>query len=655
MATKERLEQALRNADKAGDVAAAKRFAAAIRNGEYDQSSVNPAQPVVEQPKQEIGTFDALGSGFKRGITQVGVGLTQKLLETAQYFNQGDVDEFEAALASGELKNTPDNQAKLAQLKKIVQDKQGAINLAQGFEQQQRDQFAPIQESNPVASMAGNVAGQIAAIPIPGIQAGLKAQMLKGAAEGAGIGYIQPTVEGESSNQNAAIGTAIGAGVPLALRPIVAGAGAAYRAVAGDATGDAANVARYADQNNLPFMTTDAIAPESWGARAAQSASEKVPFVGTGGMRANQQNARTDVMKDIAERYGVPNDREIIESLSRKSDKLSAAAGKRYDETVQAMGDTPIPLTRSIAAIDDQIQKYTQGGAVSNPKVVNALKTVRDQLTSGDNNLALLRQNRTTFRELFRDENGAAVPSAQKAIDAVYNGLTADMRTAVGSKLGPAALREMNQADAIWAREAGLAQNTKLKNIIAKGDIKPEIAQGMLFSKSPSETKILFNSLDTKGRDNARAAILNKIFESSRESPDVFLNKLTSPQYAAAVNQFFKGENKAALMGAVNYLKYTKQAAKAGANPVNGQQVMQIGVPAVGVGSYALGGLPALGAVASVGAAARIYESKAVRNALLRMSSIPPGSTKFEKAAAELESAINAVAPKTQGTEEQTQ
>lgn len=37
MATKERLEQALRNADKAGDVVAAKRFAAAIRNGEYDQ------------------------------------------------------------------------------------------------------------------------------------------------------------------------------------------------------------------------------------------------------------------------------------------------------------------------------------------------------------------------------------------------------------------------------------------------------------------------------------------------------------------------------------------------------------------------------------------------------------------------------------------
>ena len=39
MATKERLEQALRGADKAGDVIAAKRFAAAIRNGEYEATS----------------------------------------------------------------------------------------------------------------------------------------------------------------------------------------------------------------------------------------------------------------------------------------------------------------------------------------------------------------------------------------------------------------------------------------------------------------------------------------------------------------------------------------------------------------------------------------------------------------------------------------
>ncbi len=62
MATKERLEQALRNAHNAGDKAAAARFASAIKNGEYDQPQALteadiptgferqfPAQPVQEQ------------------------------------------------------------------------------------------------------------------------------------------------------------------------------------------------------------------------------------------------------------------------------------------------------------------------------------------------------------------------------------------------------------------------------------------------------------------------------------------------------------------------------------------------------------------------------------------------------------------------------
>jgi hypothetical protein len=51
MATKERLEQALRNADKAGDVAAARRFAAAIRAGEFDQ--VQPMNTDVPGPEQD--------------------------------------------------------------------------------------------------------------------------------------------------------------------------------------------------------------------------------------------------------------------------------------------------------------------------------------------------------------------------------------------------------------------------------------------------------------------------------------------------------------------------------------------------------------------------------------------------------------------------
>lgn len=63
MATKERLEQALRNADKAGDVAAAKRIAAAIRNREYDDA-----------PPEEKGMIESAADVALEGMAAVNRG-----------------------------------------------------------------------------------------------------------------------------------------------------------------------------------------------------------------------------------------------------------------------------------------------------------------------------------------------------------------------------------------------------------------------------------------------------------------------------------------------------------------------------------------------------------------------------------------------------
>lgn len=115
MATKERLEQALRNADKAGDVVAAKRFAAAIRNGEFDQDEKLQSQPLnMDVPSAEQDAFVAQGYaqsepermkaqtinemnplekaavGFQTGLRQVarGIGLGGPQNPNVQYENQ---------------------------------------------------------------------------------------------------------------------------------------------------------------------------------------------------------------------------------------------------------------------------------------------------------------------------------------------------------------------------------------------------------------------------------------------------------------------------------------------------------------------------------------------------------------------------------------
>lgn len=73
MATKARLEQALRNAHNAGDKAAASRFAAAIRNGEYDQEQ--PVNLDVPGPAQDA----VVAQGYAQAQAQPKPGLLDKV------------------------------------------------------------------------------------------------------------------------------------------------------------------------------------------------------------------------------------------------------------------------------------------------------------------------------------------------------------------------------------------------------------------------------------------------------------------------------------------------------------------------------------------------------------------------------------------------
>lgn len=119
MATKERLEQALRNADKAGDIAAAKRFAAAIRAGEYDQKQPVTAEQVptgfentqyAPEPKTNSSFADVVNEGaaaINRGV--VGVvdflgGLVREPVNAAAYAAGSD---YRMPTLRESLANTP--------------------------------------------------------------------------------------------------------------------------------------------------------------------------------------------------------------------------------------------------------------------------------------------------------------------------------------------------------------------------------------------------------------------------------------------------------------------------------------------------------------------------------------------------------------------
>jgi len=631
MPTKSQLETALRNADKAGDAGAAKKLANALKSGQFDQDATN-----------DVGRAEALGKGFVRGAEQTLGGAAQKMAEIRLDQLNRQASEFDAAMQSGEI---PINDESIAEMNRIQSE---AVRIAQdlkGFEQNEvskRQAYQPIQEQRPILSTIGNIGGQVASIPIPAARLGLPAQMAIGGAEGAALGAIQPTVGDETTAEEIKAGAAFGAAAPAILRPLVSATGAAYRGVTGQAAPDAARAIDYAKEQNLPLMTSDVAPPETFAGRAAQSLAEKIPVVGTGGARAEQQAARSAQIKSVAEQYGLPSDEEIIKSLNKKSDKIAKAAGQRYTKIIDQMSSSVVEPRATISVIDSQLSKLNAPGAIKSPKLTSILHSVKDDISSGAQDISLLRDNRTKFRETIKGESTVLNDTEQRVIDSVYKAMTDDIVNAVSKKLGPDAASGMKQADAIWSRESRAIKNTKLKNLFNKGNIKPEEASKMLFSNDKSEINTLFSALDTTGRKNARAAVIQRAFERSEGSPERFLGEMKKMRNQTQA--FFKGKDGRELNGLINYLQHTREAGKAAVTTKTGQEAVQLGAPvAVMADVGTTGGIGTAG-FAAYGALSRIYESPAVRDIMANMAGIKPGSTAFEKMANKLEGELNKAA-----------
>jgi hypothetical protein len=412
----------------------------------------------------------------------------------------------------------------------------------------------------------------------------------------------------------------------------------AFRISKGDSSlpENAQSALNYADNEGLILPTSDVLQPKTALGIQAQSAAEKIPLTGTGAMRADQQAQRIEQIKKLSEQYGTPSDDEIVASINRSTNKVKGAAGKRYEQIISDMGAQPIELKQTVLAIDDALNQYAKPGALKNEKVLGSLQQIKDQLLSGENDLQLLRQNRTLFRELIKGEDTALPESAKRINDRVYQAMTNDMVDGVSTKLGPDTARKMREADAIYADEINSIKKTKLKSILEKGDVKPELATRMLFSTDRSEFKGLYDSLDIKGRENARAAIVSRMFEKfdTTESPEKFLSE--AAKIKPQIGVFFKGEERKQLDGLINWLDSTRQATKASTVTSTGQQNFQVLAPSAVVGDiYTTGGI-GVATVGSLGALAKVYESKPVRSIMIRMASTPKNSPEFKRLSNEL-------------------
>ncbi|EMZ1508954.1 lytic transglycosylase domain-containing protein [Salmonella enterica] len=443
-----------------------------------------------------------------------------------------------------------------------------------------------------------------------------------------------------------ALATDLGTGVVLggAINQLGRAAGAAYRGIRGTIAPEAQQAIQFANAADVPLHTTDVLQPNSRVGRMAQTTAENIPFAGTSSMRANQQEARSQLVAEFASRFGEYDPSIVVGSLKAKSSGIRRAAGNRLEQVQNAMAGVNIQPSRAIQQIDTEIASLQKLGKVADNDTISKLQAYRDELTRNAGasgpvamDLQQLSGLRSQFRQDVKGERTVLPNRSDAAIQRIYNAMTSDIDSAIGQNLGNDTLRRYKQANAIYADEANKLQNTRLKNVIMKGDLTPEVVNNMLFSKNKSEVQNLYRSVGQVGRAQMRNGIIGKAMEKSGGSPDQFLRQvnLMSNQTGIA----FKGRDAAYLKGIKNYLEATKRAGQAGVTTPTGQQTIPF---ILGIGTVTNPALVGVGG--GYGLLARMYESEPARNAMLRLANTPRGSTAFEKALAEVERAVNSVA-----------
>lgn len=386
-----------------------------------------------------------------------------------------------------------------------------------------------------------------------------------------------------------ALATDLGTGVVLGgtINQLGRAAGAAYRGVRGTIAPEAQQAIQFANAADVPLHTSDVLQPNSRVGRMAQTTAENIPFAGTSTMRANQQEARSQLVDEFSSRFGEYDPSIVVGSLKAKTSGIKRAAGNRLEQVQNAMAGVNIQPSKAIQQIDTEIASLQKLGKVADNDTISKLQAYRDELTrnAGANgpiamDLQQLSGLRSQFRQDVKGERTVLPNRSDAAIQRIYNAMTGDIDSAIGQNLGNDTLRRYKQANAIYADEANKLQNTRLKNVIMKGDLTPEVVNNMLFSKNKSEVQNLYRSVGQVGRAQMRNGIIGKAMEKSGGSPDQFLRQvnLMSNQTGIA----FKGRDAAYLKGLKNYLESTKRAGQAGVTTPTGQQTIPF---ILGIGS----------------------------------------------------------------------
>lgn len=456
-----------------------------------------------------------------------------------------------------------------------------------------------------------------------------------------GIGVAGNMIAGsiaDATNQdgdfatNVAKNAAINLGAQGALSSIAKGVGRGITAAKGSIAPEAAKTIANAESVGVTPITSDMIKPGNAFTRGLIQGGEGA-LLGTGAKRESQQAARSNAVSNYLDKFGEYNPDDVVKSLTGTLKGRRDMAGSALNDITKKMGSAPVETSNAVTAIDDSLAKLNRLGTSADKNLVSTLENLKSELSNPNIDFDLLKQHRTAFRSNVQGD-AMVFPDQAKAItNRIENAMTRDLRGAVGKNLGPQEAAKYIRANSDYSNIYNKVLNKKIATNLNKAtsEATPELINSVVYSRNASDIKRIWPALDEKGKDAMRAAYISRISEKTGGSPAKFItevNKLKRQAGGEIYNTIFSGKHMKELDALHDVLRETSRADSANIVTQTGQALANPLRLGTGVAS---GGV-SLASEAGYGLAMRVYESKPVRNALLRLANTKPGTPAYERA-----------------------
>ena len=443
----------------------------------------------------------------------------------------------------------------------------------------------------------------------------------------------------EASNQqgdfveNAAKNAALNLGAQGLLSGAAKLVGRGVTAIKGSIAPEAQRTIDAAEGMGITPMTSDMVKPTNAFTRGLQQDAEG-SLMGTGAARAEQFSARSRNVGSYLDNFGDYNPADVVESLTGTLKARQKAAGAVLEDVTNKMGSASVKTTNALGAIDANIAKIERLGKTADQNLLGNLRNLREELVKPDINFDLLKQHRTQFRNNVQGDAMVFPNGAKATTNAIENALTRDLRNSVTQSLGAGEAARYIKANSDYANIFNKALNKKIATNLnnATSQSTPELINNSLFSKNASDIKRIWGSLDENGKNAMRAAYIGKIADSVGDNSPARLitqiSKLKKQAGGEVYNTVFSGRHMKELDALEDVLKTTSRSDAANVVTQTGQsqanRLRMIG------GVVSMG--TTLGLETGFGTLMRVYESKPIRNALLRLANTKAGTPGYERA-----------------------